>query len=53
MLQTRENLFKCHFIKNLARTDPEWNPGLRGEKVATNCLSHGTVFDHEIQLNNI
>jgi hypothetical protein len=25
-------------------TDPGWNPGLRGERPATNRLSHGTAF---------
>jgi hypothetical protein len=29
---------------NVTRTDPGANPGLRGEKPETNCLSHGTVF---------
>ena len=29
-----------------ARTDPGSNPGLRGERPATNCLSHGTAKVH-------
>jgi hypothetical protein len=30
-------------IKNPTWTDPESNPGLRGERPATNRLSHGTA----------
>jgi hypothetical protein len=30
---------------NLTWTDPGSNPGLRGERPATNCLSHGTAIN--------
>jgi hypothetical protein len=30
--------------KNPTWTDPGWNPGLRGERPATNRLSHGTAL---------
>jgi hypothetical protein len=41
----RENLPSA----NLSTTNPTWidpgtNPGLRGERPATNCLSHGTAY---------
>jgi hypothetical protein len=31
------------FITNATWSDPGLNPGLRGERSATNCLSHGTA----------
>jgi hypothetical protein len=35
---------------NLTRTDPGLNPGLRGEKPATNRLSHDTALDNHCYL---
>jgi hypothetical protein len=38
------NLSQCHFTyTNPTRTDLGSNPGLRGERLATNRLSHGTT----------
>jgi hypothetical protein len=34
------------------RTDPGSNPGLRGEKSATNRLSHGTALTHSLRVIN-
>jgi hypothetical protein len=40
-----ENLSQCHFVTtNPTWIDPGANPGLRGERPATNDLSHGTAI---------
>ena len=36
---------------NLTWTDPGLNPGLRGERLATNRLSHGTATLHPLVLS--
>jgi hypothetical protein len=41
------NLPQCHFVYHKPIwTDPGSNPGLRGERPATNRLSHGTAMSH-------
>jgi hypothetical protein len=38
---SEKNLYHCHFVKH--KYHPGANPGLRGERPATNGLSHGTA----------
>jgi hypothetical protein len=41
---SEKNLSQCHFVHPKSTwIDPGENPGLRGERPATNDLSHGTV----------
>jgi hypothetical protein len=37
---------QCHFVHHPTSIDPGANPGLRGERPATNDLSHGTANLH-------
>jgi hypothetical protein len=46
-LYSERNLPQCHLsTTNPTWTDPGSNPGLCGERPATNRLSHGTAFRH-------
>ena len=43
------NLSYCHFVhQNLTRTGPRYNPCFRGEKTATNYLSHSKAWQARI-----
>jgi hypothetical protein len=43
---SEKNLSQCHFVYNKSHMDLTWDrtPGLRGERPATNRLSHGTAI---------
>ena len=43
--QLGEKLSQCHFVLHKSHMDLTWDrtPGLRGERPATNRLSHGTA----------
>jgi hypothetical protein len=42
---SEKNLYQCHFVYHKSH----WiDPGRRGERPATNCLSHGTAQNLEL-----
>ena len=48
----RKNPYQCHFVhRHLAQNGLGANPGLRGDRPATNHLSHGTDSLRRLNLN--